>query len=201
MVKRNLMVVGLALLLSACGFQLRGTGDAEFALTEIDLQARDSHGQTVQQLKDLLESNDVHVHPGARYSLNLANEQTRQRTASYTSSARSAEYDLTTTLDYEFRGPQNTQLLRDRVEVQRVYVHDSNNLIGSSQEGDQLRQEMRRELLQQLVMRVQRVSQAQLDALQATAEAKARAEAEALEAQQRMLDTQPQQSPVELPNQ
>jgi len=97
MVKRNLMVVGLALLLSACGFQLRGTGDAEFALTEIDLQARDSHGQTVQQLKDLLESNDVHVHPGARYSLNLANEQTRQRTASYTSSARSAEYELTTT--------------------------------------------------------------------------------------------------------
>jgi len=85
--------------------------------------------------------------------------------------------------------------------VQRVYVHDSNNLIGSSQEGDQLRQEMRRELLQQLVMRVQRVSQAQLDALQATAEAKARAEAEALEAQQRMLDAQPQQSPVELPNQ
>jgi len=54
MVKRNLMVAGLALLLSACGFQLRGTGDAEFALTEIDLQARDSHGQTVQQLKDLL---------------------------------------------------------------------------------------------------------------------------------------------------
>ncbi len=165
MVKRNLMVAGLALLLSACGFQLRGTGDAEFALTEIDLQARDSHGQTVQQLKDLLESNDVHVHPGARYSLNLANEQTRQRTASYTSSARSAEYELTTTLDYEFRGPQNTQLL------------------------------------QQLVMRVQRVSQAQLDALQATAEAKARAEAKALEAQQRMLDAQPQQSPVELPNQ
>ncbi|MFV0456446.1 MAG: LPS assembly lipoprotein LptE [Pseudomonas sp.] len=201
MVKRNLMVAGLALLLSACGFQLRGTGDAEFALTEIDLQARDNHGQTVQQLKTLLESNDVHVHPGARYSLNLANEQSRQRTASYTSSARSAEYELTTTLDYEFRGPQNTQLLRDRVEVQRVYVHDSNNLIGSTQEGDQLRQEMRRELLQQLVMRVQRVSPAQLDALQATAEAKARAEAEALEAQQRMLDAQPQQSPIELPNQ
>lgn len=199
MLKRNLMVVGLALLMSGCGFQLRGTGDAEFALTEIDLQARDSHGQTVRQLKDLLENSDVRVHPGARYSLNLANEQTRQRTASYTSSARSAEYELTSTLDYEFRGPQNTVLLQDNVEVQRVYVHDSNNLIGSSQEGDQLRQEMRRELIQQLVMRVQRVSQARLDELQATAEAKARAEAEALEAQQRMLQSQPQQSPIELP--
>jgi len=199
MVKRNLMVVGLALLLSACGFQLRGTGNTEFALTEIDLQARDSHGQTLQQLKELLESNGVRVHSGAKYSLNLTNEQSRKRTASYTRAARTAEYELTTTLDYEFLGPQNTPLLRDRVEVQRVYVYDSNNLIGSSQEADQLRQEMRRELLQQLVMRVQRISQAQLDELQATAEAKARAEAEAIEAQQRMLDAQPQQSPIELP--
>ena len=197
MVKRNLMVVGLALLMSGCGFQLRGTGDADFALSEINLQARDSRGQTVQQLRELLQSNDVQVHSGARYSLNLANEQTRQRTASYTSSARSAEYELTSTLDYEFRGPQNTVLLQDSVEVQRVYVHDSNNLIGSSQEGDQLRQEMRRELIQQLVMRVQRVSQAQLDELQETAEARARAEAEAIEAQQRVLDSQPQQSPIE----
>lgn len=199
MVKRNLMVAGLALLLSACGFQLRGTGDAEFALTEIDLQARDSHGQTVQQLKDLLESNDVHVHPGARYSLNLANEQTRQRTASYTSSARSAEYELTSTLDYEFLGPQNMLLLEDSIEVQKVYVHDSNNLIGSSQEGDQLRQEMRRELLQQLTLRIQRITPAQLDRLQQEAEAKARAEAEAMEAARRAQDAQPQQSPIQLP--
>lgn len=145
--KRNLMVLGLTLLLSACGFQLRGTGDVEFGLKEVNLQARNSYGETVQQLEDLLKSNGVRVTPAAKYSLNLANEQTRQRTASYTSSARSAEYELTSTLDYEFRGPQNLLLLEDSIEVQKVYVHDSNNLIGSSQEGDQLRQEMRRELL------------------------------------------------------
>src|SRR5690606_29962077 len=161
---------------------LRGTGDVEFGLKEIDLQARNSYGETVQQLEALLESNDVRVHPGAKYSLNLANEQTRQRTASYTSSARSAEYELTSVLDYEFRGPQNLLLLEDSVEVQKVYVHDSNNLIGSSQEGDQLRQEMRREILHQLVMRIQRITPAQLDRLQQEGETRARAEVEALDA-------------------
>ncbi|EXF42826.1 putative lipoprotein [Pseudomonas sp. BAY1663] len=199
MIKRNLVVLGLSLLLSACGFQLRGTGDVEFGLKEIDLQARNSYGETVQQLEALLESNDVRVHPGAKYSLNLANEQTRQRTASYTSSARSAEYELTSVLDYEFRGPQNLLLLEDSVEVQKVYVHDSNNLIGSSQEGDQLRQEMRREILQQLVMRIQRITPAQLDRLQQEAETRARAEAEALDAARRAQEAQPQQSPVQLP--
>jgi len=199
MIKRNLVVLALSLLLSACGFQLRGTGDVEFGLKEIDLQARNSYGETVQQLEALLESNDVRVHPGAKYSLNLANEQTRRRTASYTSSARSAEYELTSVLDYEFRGPQNLLLLEDSVEVQKVYVHDSNNLIGSSQEGDQLHQEMRREMLQQLVMRIQRITPAQLDSLQQEAEARARAEAEALEAARRVQDAQPQQSPIQLP--
>lgn len=197
--KRNLVVLGLTLLLSACGFQLRGTGDVEFGLKEIDLQARNSYGETVQQLEDLLKSNGVRVYPGAKYSLNLAREQTRQRTASYTSSARSAEYELTSTLDYEFLGPQNMLLLEDSIEVQKVYVHDSNNLIGSSQEGDQLRQEMRRELLQQLTLRIQRITPAQLDRLQQEAEVKARAEAEAMEAARRAQDAQPQQSPIQLP--
>ncbi|MCQ4234953.1 LPS assembly lipoprotein LptE [Pseudomonas stutzeri] len=195
--KGNLVVLGLTLLLSACGFQLRGTGDVEFGLKELDLQARNSYGDTVRELETLLERNDVRVHPGAKYSLNLANEQTRQRTASYTSSARSAEYELTSTLDYQFRGPQDRLLLEDRVEVQKVYVHDSNNLIGSSQEGDQLRQEMRRELLQQLVMRIQRITPDELDRLQQEAETRARAEA--LEAARRAQDAQPQQSPIELP--
>lgn len=199
MIKRNLVVLGLALLLSACGFQLRGTGQADFALQELDLQARNSFGETVRELEALLERSQVRVHAAAPYSLHLTREQTHQRTASYTSSARSAEYELTSVLDYEFRGPQNTLLLQDSVEVQKVYVHDSNNLIGSSQEGDQLRNEMRRELLQLMVARIQRITPAQLDELQRTAEARAQAEAEAIEAQRQPQGSEPQQSPLPLP--
>jgi len=197
MIKRNLMVVGMALLLSACGFQLRGTGMDDFALDEISLQARDSHGETVRAVEEMLRANGVRVHDGARYTLDLVREQERQRTASYTSSARSAEYELTSILDYQFLGPQNTVLLSDRIQVQKVYVHDSSNLIGSDQEANQLRNEIRRELLQQLNMRISGISQSQLDQLQETAEARRRAEAEAVEAQRRVLDAQPQQSPVE----
>lgn len=199
MIKRNLVVAGLALLLSACGFQLRGTGETSFALEEINLQARNSYGETAKQLEELLKDNGVRVFPGARYTLDLVSEQTRQRTASYTTSARSAEYELTSVLDYEFRGPQNTVLMEDSVEVQKVYVHDSSNLIGSDQEADQLRQEMRRELLQQLSMRIRGITPAQLDQLQQTAEARRRAEAEAIEAQMREQSQRPLQSPIELP--
>lgn len=199
MMKRNLLVIGLATLLGACGFQLRGTGDVDFALKELDVSARNAYGETVKQLSQVLASNGVRVYPGAPYQLVLSNEQETQRSASYTSSARSAEYELTTILDYEIRGAQDLLLMSNRLEVQNFYVQDGNNLTGSGQEAAQLRGEMRRDLVQQLVQRLQLLTPAQLDQLQQNAEAKAKAEADALEAARQRQAAQPQQSPVQLP--
>jgi len=199
MLKRNLLLVGLTLLLSACGFQLRGTGETQFALKELDLQARDAYGEVAKQLTALLERSDVKVYQGAPYKLIIAREEEKQRTASYTSSARSAEYEISRTLHYQIRAGKDLVLLEDSVEVQQTYVHDQNNLIGSSQEGQQLRAEMTRELVQQLALRLQLLSPDRLAQLQETAEARARAEAEAAEAERRARAAVPQQSPIELP--
>ena len=200
MMKRNLLVLGLTVLLSSCGFHLRGTGEAKFALTEMDVTARNLYGQTVKSVRQALVDNGVNVHAGAPYTLVLAREDETQRTASYTTGARSAEYELTQTLQYEIRGNNDLLLMDDKLTVQKYYVHDSNNLIGSDQEAAQLRQEMRQEMVQQMIMRLQLITPAQLDKLQQAAEAKAKAEAEALEAaRQAEKAQQPQQSPLQLP--
>ncbi|SDQ00664.1 LPS-assembly lipoprotein [Ectopseudomonas guguanensis] len=199
--KRNLLVIGLAGLLSACGFQLRGTGDVQFALKELDVSARDAYGDTVQQVREVLENNGVRVYAGAPYKLVIARETENRRSASYSSGARTAEYELTMALDYEIRGGQNLLLTGNKVEVQNYYQQDDNNLAGSDQEAAQLRSELRREMIQQLTQNLQQITPAQLDQLQQTAEARARAEAEALEAARRARESQvaPQQSPIELP--
>lgn len=199
MMKRNALVIGLAVLLSACGFQLRGTGNVDFALKEIDLQARNAYGDTVKDLKTLLESQDVRVHAGAPYRLVLTNEQERQRTISYTGSARSAEYELTTQLDYEIVGNKNLSLIQDKLEVQNTYVHDGNNLAGSTQESTQARQEMRQEMLQRLSLRLRQITPAQLEQLQLEAEARVQAEADAAAEARRQQESAPQQSPLQLP--
>ena len=174
----GLLLVMFTTLLAACGFQLRGTGSDTFALRELDLKARNAYGDTVKDLRRALESSGVHVHGGAPYQLVLVRENESQRTASYTSAARSAEFELTTSLAYEIRGNQLT-LLRDQVETRQIYVHDSNNLAGTEQEAERVRAEMRHELLQQLVLRLQQLSPAQLAELQETAQSKAEAEANA----------------------
>lgn len=199
MIKRNLLVIGLATLLSACGFQLRGTGDVQFALKELDVSARNAYGETVNEVRDVLQDNGVKVYSGAPYRLVLSNEQENRRAASFTSSARTAEYELTKTLEYEIRGSKDLLLISDKLEAQRFYTQDGNNLIGGDQEAAQIRQEMNRELIQQLVQRLQQISPAQLEQLQQTAEAKAQAEADALEAARQQQAAQPQQSPIQLP--
>ena len=177
MIERNLLVMGLAVLLSACGFQLRGTGTNEMAIKELNLTARDA------------------------YTLDLVNEREDRRTASYSGSARSSEYELSNMLQYEIRGQNNLSLLNDKIEVQKVYVHDGNNLTGSDQEASQVRREMRNELVQRMMLRLQQITPAQLQKLQVDADALAKAEADAAAEAQRVMDATPQQSPIQIPNQ
>ncbi|QEY75311.1 LPS assembly lipoprotein LptE [Pseudomonas denitrificans (nom. rej.)] len=195
----SLALIGLASVLSACGFQLRGLGDTNFALKEIDVSARNAYGDTVTQLKQVLEGSGVKVVSRAPYHLILAREDVTSRSVSYTSSARSAENELTNTLSYEIRGTDNLLLLANQVQVRKVYVQDENNLIGSDQEAQQIRTEMRRDLVQQMVTRLQLITPAQLDELQTKAEAKAKAEADAMKAADEAAKSQPQQSPIEFP--
>ncbi len=199
MIKRNLLVMGLAVMLSACGFHLRGTGTNELAIKELDLSARNAYGETVTQLRDALKNSGVNVHAGAPYKLVLTNEAETQRAASYAGSARSVEYELQTVLSYDVLGHNDTTLLSDKLEVQKIYVHNGNNITGSDQEAIQTRKEMRRDLVHNMLMRLQLLTPSQLDELQAKADDRARAEAAALEAAQRAQDAQPQQSPLEIP--
>jgi len=199
MIKRNLLVMGLAVMLSACGFQLRGTGTTELTIKELDVSARDAYGQTVTQLRQVLERSGVSLRSGAPYRLSLDNEQQTQRAVTYSSGSRSAEYELTTVLNYSINGLNNVPLLSDKLEVRKIYVRDGDNITGSDQEGTQTRDEMRRDLVQAMVVRLQMLTPAQLDELQQQADQRTKAEAEAAAAAQRYRDETPQQSPLEIP--
>ncbi|MFC6337811.1 hypothetical protein GIR22_20410 [Pseudomonas sp. CCM 7891] len=199
MIKRNLLVMGLAVLLSACGFQLRGTGTTELTIKELDVSARNAYGETVTQLRNTLEGSGVKVYTGAPYKLVLTSEQETQRNLSYASAGRASDIELSTVLNYEILGHNSQPLTGDKLQVQKVVSHDGNNLVGSDSEIIQVRQEMRRDLVQSMMLRLQQLSPAQLDALQQTADAKAKADADALKAAQEYEDNTPKQSPIEMP--
>ena len=199
MIKRNLLVMGLAVLLSACGFQLRGTGTNEMAIKELDVSARDAYSETVTQLRQVLENSGVHVYTGATYKLFLANEKQTQRNLSYASAGRASDIELSTVLTFEIQGRDRLPLMDDNIQIQKVVSHDGNNLVGSDSEMLQVRKEMRRELVQRLVLRLSMLTPEQLDTLQQRADDKAKADADAAKAAKEYEDNTPKQSPVEVP--
>ena len=201
MIKRNLLVMGLAVLLSACGFQLRGTGTNQLTITELDVSARNAYGDTVRQLRQILENSGVKLTANAPYKMVLTSEKETQRAASYSGNGGTAEYQLTNVVNYEIRGHNNLTLLSNRVEANKVYLQDGSNIAGANQEGQMIRKEMRRDLVQQLVMRLEQLTPEQLEKLQQQADAKAKAEADAIEAARKAQEETPQQSPLELQNQ
>ena len=199
MIKRNLLIMGLAVLLSACGFQLRGTGTNQLALKELDVSARNAYGDTVVQLRQVLENSGVHVYTGATYKLVLTDEKETQRNLSYASAGRASDIELSTMLSFEVQGLNQQPLMGDKVQVQKVVSHDGNNLVGSDSEIVQVRKEMRRELIQRMMVRLQFLTPQQLETLQQAADNKAKADADALKAAQEYENNTPKQSPVEVP--
>lgn len=201
MLKRTITVLGLAFLMSACGFHLRGTGTMKMALNELDFAARDSLSPLAKQVKESLANNKVDVLSNAAYTLYIGAEGNTQRTASFTAGTRSAEYTMTSSVDYELRSGNLPALLQDRLEVQRTYAYNQDNVTGSGQEAALLREEMRRELVTQLMMRLQAITPAQLNDLRELAQQRQEAEAQAREAAARAQQQfdEPQQSPISLP--
>ena len=198
MIKRNLLVMGLAILLSACGFQLRGTGTNQLTLTELNVSARNAYGETVRELRQVLENSGVKLTTSAPYKLVLTNEQETQRAATYSGLGGSVEYELTNVLSYDIKGQNNLQLLDGKIEVHKIYLQDTSNITGSNQEASMVRREMRRDLVQQMVLRLEQLTPERLAELQHVAEQKAQAEAEAIEAARKAEEETPQQSPLEL---
>ena len=184
--------------MTACGFHLRGTGTMQMALTELNFAARDALSPLGKSVKESLINNKVQISTSAPYTLYVGAEESNQRTASFTAGTRSAEYTITVSAAYELRSGNLPALLNDRIEVQRTYAYNQDNVTGSGQEAELLREEIRRDLVMQLMMRLQAITPAQLNELKDQAQRKEQADAQAREEAQRAQQQfdEPQQSPI-----
>lgn len=183
----HLLTLGLALFLTACGFQLRGTGSYEFGLHELHFSADDSLAPLASELQERLQAQGISLSDSAEYTLHLGRERHSRRTVSFTAGTRSSEQMLTSTVDYEIRSGNLPALVKKQAEVQRTQSFNQNHISAATEETKLLYDEMRVELLNQLMMHLQALKPAQLDDLREQAQARADAEAAARKAEQQRL--------------
>ncbi len=159
------VVIGLSLALNGCGFHLRGTGVDNVALDELELSARNSYGQLYRNIRQALIIDGVEITETAPYHLQLLEERLDKTAVTYTSRATPAEFELETILTFQISDDRGRPLVGpETLRTQRIFVNDTDNLTGTSEEEDLLRREMRDDLTRQLLFRLSSLSESELSA-------------------------------------
>ena len=156
---RWMCLSAILMCLAGCGFQLKGSDAASSSakLEGMTLQLISS-----QPLSDLtrevsralsatgltlLENGDVMLR------LRLQPEQFTQRNVSLTAQARAAELELTLFADFTLT-QQEMDPIDARATVTRQMLNDPRNVVGKTEEIRLLRDEMRRDLADQIARRI-----------------------------------------------
>ncbi|MCW8885239.1 MAG: LPS assembly lipoprotein LptE [Motiliproteus sp.] len=151
-----LTVVTLSVLVSACGFQLRGSVEVPESLKRIYFTAA-SETNVTKATRRLLKSNGVTLvgnSGAAPYHLEVLSETSKRRAATLTSSAKTREYELRSAVRFQIRqGSDKLVLPPTELIVERFYTFDEDNITAGDAEEAQLRREMQDNLARQLVRR------------------------------------------------
>jgi len=151
----------LACLLTACGFQLRGTGGSSTALPEswksMHLVTSSPNSEFSRDVIALLAANGVQwtERGKANLILVLGAEQFQQRYLSLNAEARVAEYELTMTSQFSILDAQNKEIMAPTlVSVVKQVENNPRNVVGKEGEVQMVQREMRSDLAQQIMRRI-----------------------------------------------
>lgn len=166
---QNLKITFLAslfVLLSACGWHLRGQVDLPLALRILDLNVTAADYTTQSALKQALLSNGVTLSAEADYQLKVLSERANKRTLAVTSNAKASEYELIQTLSFVLLDSKG-QVVSDEVEIKsfRTQQYDADAAIGKAQEETNMRREMKFDNANKLLLRLKALKIFQAKAL------------------------------------
>ncbi|UTA48755.1 LPS assembly lipoprotein LptE [Simiduia sp. 21SJ11W-1] len=153
---KNILVVFCLLLLSACGWHLKGSLKlpADFTHIAIEGASTELHAALAKQLN----ASGIAIEPNAanaRYHLVVSDEKSDRRTAALGSDALAAQYEYTSLAQFEFRN-QAGELMGtpDQVQVTRTVNFDSGQVLGAASEAELVKREMTQELASQIIRRL-----------------------------------------------
>ncbi len=150
---RNQFLMTLAIIsLIACGFQLRGSIEANFDSISIN----GGSAGFVKQLKKRLRQSSIAVLPtDGEVKLEIVDDLLNKRILSLNSDGRISEYELNYKVSYRVKGKNDSewgQLINN--EVRRQYTYDDENVVAKALEEEKLINGMRDELIRTITAQI-----------------------------------------------
>lgn len=153
----RLAVLVLAVLLTACGFELRGSKVLPEGLERLYLTAPVDLREQVSVYLEGTETRLVEDRGSADVLLTLSNTRFERRVLSVDpNTGKENEFQLAYSLDMSARRADGTRLVESQtITLLRDYVFDPATLLGSGREEATMRAEMKRDAVQQVLRRLQ----------------------------------------------
>lgn len=151
-IKNQFLMLLAIICLIACGFQLRGSVEANFDSISIN----GGSAGFVKQLKKRLRQSSIAVLPtDGEVKLEILDDLLNKRILSLNSDGRISEYELNYKVSYRVKGKNDSewgQLINN--EVRRQYTYDDENVIAKALEEEKLINGMRDELIRTITAQI-----------------------------------------------
>ncbi|MCH7744303.1 MAG: hypothetical protein IIB71_16795 [Proteobacteria bacterium] len=156
--RHYLSMLLLCLWIGGCGFQLRGAGGFEAALSAIYVSVNNKYGDLHQHLVRSLTRSGITVVSragDAAYRLSINAERVIRRAVATTSTISVAEYELRLEVDMVLQNTAGESVIPlITLATERIYTFDRSSLVGSNEEETILLEEMRADLVLQIIRRL-----------------------------------------------
>ncbi len=147
------------LLISSCGFHLRGAAKFDLELVHIKSEDADT---VANELKRLLTAKEIQVlsmEKAAQATVHLRNETVERRVLTVSStSGKQEEMEINYRVEMEVRRPDGSVILpKQSISLLRDYRFDETAVLAMGVEEETLRKDMFRDLLAQIMRRLQAI--------------------------------------------
>ena len=161
-VYRLLILSCVSVILSSCGFSLRGSDvlSSKFQVIQLDMEQPNSEFSRL--LRRSLEVADVSIEAVTLTNsdspvLLVSNERIVSRPITVNPRARAAQYEMRLSINIALGNAERYLISPETLMVERIYFEDIANIAGTQEEVEIITAEMRRELVNQLMRRLEAV--------------------------------------------
>jgi LPS-assembly lipoprotein len=161
---RPSLLLALTMMLAACGFSLRSNEVISSSYSSLTLNLQQPNSEFGQQLRrsllnsnvalseigDLQSSNEIPV-------LSVSAELVNIQPITVNPLARAAQYEIRLSVVVSLILDGETLMGPEDLSIQRVYLEDTDNITGNLEEAEVIQTEMRRELVNQVLRRMESV--------------------------------------------
>jgi len=150
--------MSLSLALASCGFALRGSDAVSANFSALALNLEQPNSELGRLLQRSLESAGVNINPAmtsATPTLSVGSEQVISRPVTINPRARAAQYEIRLSVPVSLARGDDLLIPQQSLMVERRHFEDIANIAGNREEVEIITAEMRRDLVNQLMRRLE----------------------------------------------